>query len=41
MNTYIVVLYKNDKRLPFKFHSYKSADDFIAFFHLHAYITII
>jgi len=37
---YYVVFYKNDKRIPIPFKSWKEADDFIHKRNLHAYITI-
>lgn len=39
-NYYYVVLYKNDKKLPIPFKSWRSADNFIYLFKLHAYIEI-
>ena len=37
---YYVVLYKNDEVIPIFFETWKSADDYIYKYNLHAYITI-
>jgi len=38
---YYVVMYQNNEHLPIPFETWRQANDFIFFYKLHAYITII